>query len=68
MEHIAQPIDRPPPGHYQGRLGAVLDRLPAGATQTPAQWQPAAAPRRVLVRARCRRTGQLALPLERVRG
>ncbi|MDQ6857265.1 MAG: hypothetical protein M3Z57_09355 [Candidatus Dormibacteraeota bacterium] len=64
----SSPIDRPAPGHYQGRLSTMLGDLPVAGAPTWAQSAPLLAPRRVLVRARRRRTGQLALPLESIRG
>jgi hypothetical protein len=64
VQQVAVTIDRPPPGHYQVRLSAVLSSVPAGDLPAPSPWPSLTALRRVPVRTRRRRTGQLALPLE----
>jgi hypothetical protein len=56
-------VDRPEPGHYQGRLSAVLSRLPAWIPPPPAPASRTAG-RRWSPGNRSRRSGQLALPLE----
>jgi hypothetical protein len=63
VPQTAERIDRPAPGHYQGRLGAVLSRHPLSTA--PLRVESHARARR-LQRSRPskRRTGQLALPLE----
>ncbi|MDQ6847063.1 MAG: hypothetical protein M3019_05710 [Candidatus Dormibacteraeota bacterium] len=57
-------INRPPPGHYRGRLTHLIDSIPVAAEQPRSSWGSPAAPGRAAVRPRRRRTGQLALPLE----
>jgi hypothetical protein len=62
IQHAQAPIDRPPPGHYRVRVSAVLSDLPV-ADPRPS-WQRPVESRRLVVRPKRRRTGQLALPLE----
>jgi hypothetical protein len=56
-------VDRPGPGHYQGRLSAILSSLPAWLPPPPA---PASrsVERRWTAAGSERRSGQLALPLQ----
>ncbi|HEX4754769.1 MAG TPA: hypothetical protein VH661_03330 [Candidatus Dormibacteraeota bacterium] len=56
-------VDRPEPGHYQGRLSAVLSRLPAWLPPPPPRTSPTSE-RRWTTTKRQRRSGQLPLPLE----
>jgi hypothetical protein len=64
-ETITQ-IDRPPPGHYQARLSAVLGSQPLGAdVRESARTQVRARTWVRCAKGRARRGGQLALPLER---
>jgi nicotinic acid mononucleotide adenylyltransferase len=68
MEQTPPLIDRPAPGHYQGRLSTVLGALPIASVHEWSDWQALATRRRAIVHTRRRRTGQLTLPLESVRG
>jgi hypothetical protein len=63
VQQVAERIDRPAPGHYQGRLRAVLTHHPV-STAPPRREPESQAWRQHMVRPRRRRTGQLALPLE----
>jgi hypothetical protein len=57
-------VDRPAPGHYQHRLGAVLSRLPAAGVTSDRQ-QAGRSRAGPLPRARpTRRCRQMALPLD----
>lgn len=56
-------FDRPEPGHYQGRLSAILTSLPAWLPPPPVQPSPAAERRWRAARPE-RRSGQLVLPLQ----
>ncbi|HEY7928106.1 MAG: hypothetical protein ACHQ06_03590 [Candidatus Dormibacteria bacterium] len=56
-------VDRPAPGHYQGRLSTVLSRLPAWLPPPSAQASPRA-PGSWSVGHGTRRSRQLALPLD----
>ncbi len=66
VQQVSPPIERPVPGHYQGRLTAVLSSLPAGELPPPSlQRDSHTSARRVVIRPqRRRRDGQLALPME----
>ncbi len=68
MEQQSPPIDRPPPGHNRSRLSAVLGELPAGEARTAAEWRSPTTAKRLLILSRRRRTGQMTLPIESVRG
>ncbi|HWF57124.1 MAG TPA: hypothetical protein VG520_02090 [Candidatus Dormibacteraeota bacterium] len=63
VQQVADGIDRPAPGHYQGRLRAVLIHHPV--TTVPPRREPDSAARRQRQAPPRRwRSGQLALPLE----
>jgi hypothetical protein len=58
-------VDRPAPGHYQGRLSAILSSLPAWLPPPPPPAPASHTVERSWTAARSeRRSGQLALPLQ----
>ncbi|HEY8755185.1 MAG TPA: hypothetical protein VIN65_02390 [Candidatus Dormibacteraeota bacterium] len=63
VQQAEERIDRPAPGHYQGRLRVVLTRHPL--SPAPPRREPRSVARRQQrSQPRQRRNGQLAFPLE----
>jgi hypothetical protein len=64
VPQAAAQIDRTAPGHYQGRLSALLSRHPVSLPQAPRLEQYTTVRRVHRPQPRRPRSGQLALPLE----